>query len=34
MADQDKHTLENYSKKIISEPNTYSILLEKKNYLN
>lgn len=30
MADQDKHTLENYSKKIISEPNTYSILLEKK----
>lgn len=30
MEDEDKHTLENYSKNIISEPNTYSILLEKK----
>ena len=30
MEDEDKHTLENYSKKIITEPKTYSILLKKR----
>ena len=30
MSDEDKYTLENYSKNIITEPNTYKILLEKR----